>query len=86
MSTPIIFGAGLVKIPHLLRTMHQGGGPGANVSATALAAAVITSAVVGMIVIRWILKYLRTNGYAVFAVYRWLVAAGVVALWVSGKR
>jgi undecaprenyl-diphosphatase len=88
MSTPIIFGAGVVKIPKLLHAMHEGGGggAGANVSSTALAAAVITSAIVGMIVIRWILKYLRTRGYAVFAVYRWLVAAGVVALWVSGKR
>ncbi|HXN56861.1 MAG TPA: undecaprenyl-diphosphate phosphatase [Myxococcales bacterium] len=90
MSTPIIFGAGVVKLPKLLRALHEGspGGAGApvSVSAAALAAAVITSAIVGMIVIRWILKYLRTRGYAVFAIYRWLVAAFVVALWVSGKR
>lgn len=88
MSTPIIFGAGLVKIPKLLRSMHDGsaGGAGVHVSSTALAAAVITSAIVGMLVIRWILGYLRTRGYAVFAVYRWLVAAGIAALWVSGKR
>jgi undecaprenyl-diphosphatase len=90
MSTPIIFGAGVVKLPKLLHALHAGNagvaGEPVAVSVTALAAAVITSAIVGMIVIRWILKYLRTQGYAVFAIYRWLVAAFVVALWVSGKR
>ncbi|GAC1345272.1 MAG: undecaprenyl-diphosphatase UppP [Myxococcales bacterium] len=85
MSTPIIFGAGVVKLPRLIRSLQEGGAE-PHVSTTALAAAVITSAIVGMIVIRWILGYLRTRGYAVFAVYRWLVAAGIVLLWVSGKR
>ena len=89
MSTPIIFGAGLVKLPKLLRAVHAGGAMtagGAQISAAALAAAVVTSAIVGMLVIRWILVFLRTRGYAVFAVYRWLVAGLVLALWLSGKR
>lgn len=89
MSTPIIFGAGLVKLPKLLRALHAAGGAtsegGAPVSLAALLVAVAVSAVVGMLVIRWILQFLRTRSYAVFAIYRFLVAAGVVAVWLSRR-
>ena len=87
MSTPIIFGAGVVKIPKLLRAMHAAGGAtsegGAHVTAAALLAAVVASAIVGVLVIRWILQFLRTRGYGVFAVYRWLIAALIVVVWFS---
>ncbi|HXN81355.1 MAG TPA: undecaprenyl-diphosphate phosphatase [Myxococcales bacterium] len=87
MSTPIIFGAGVVKIPKLLRAMQAAGGPtnegGAHVTAAALLAAVVASAIVGVVVIRWILQFLRTRGYGVFAVYRWLIAALIVVVWFS---
>jgi undecaprenyl-diphosphatase len=89
MSTPIIFGAGVVKIPKLLRAMQAAGGAtnegGAHVTAVALLAAVVASAIVGVVVIRWILQFLRTRGYGAFAVYRWVVAALVVAVWFSRK-
>jgi len=41
---------------------------------------------VGALVIRWLLAYLRTRTFAVFAVYRLIVAAGILVLWFSGKR
>jgi undecaprenyl-diphosphatase len=89
MSTPIIFGAGVVKIPKLLRAMQAQGGAtneaGGHVTAAALLAAVVASAIVGVVVIRWILQFLRTRGYGAFAVYRWVVAALVVAVWFSRK-
>jgi undecaprenyl-diphosphatase len=83
MSTPIIFGAGLLKFPRMLREMHAGT---SHVSYAALAAGLISSALVGVLVIRWLLAWLRTNTYAVFAVYRLLVAAGIVVVWLAGKR
>ena len=83
MSTPIIFGAGLVKLPKMLHEMRSGEGP---VTWAALAVGFIASAVVGTFVIRWMLDYLRRRTYAVFAGYRVALAAAVVLLWLSGKR
>lgn len=83
MSTPIIFGAGLVKLPKMLHEMQGGRGP---VTWTALGTGFLASAVVGVAVIRWMLTWLRTRTYVVFAVYRVALAAVIVALWISGKR
>jgi len=83
MSTPIIFGAGLLKLPHMIREMRSGTG---DVTWAALAAGFIASAVVGTAVIRWMLAWLRTRTYLPFAVYRLALAALVVVLWLSGKR
>ena len=83
MSTPIIFGAGLLKFPKMLREMHSGASP---LGWDGLAAGCIASAIVGALVIRWLLAYLRTRTFAVFAVYRLLVSVGILVLWFSGKR
>lgn len=83
MSTPVIFGAGLVKLPKMIHEMQQGTGP---VTWAAMAGGFIASAVVGALVIRWMLDYLRRRTYAVFAWYRFAVAALVVVVWLSGKR
>ena len=83
MSTPIIFGAGLLKFPKMLREMHSGASP---LGWDGLAAGCIASAIVGALVIRWLLAYLRTRTFAVFAIYRLVVAALILVLWFSGKR
>src|SRR5438309_9768460 len=83
MSTPIIFGAGVLKFPKMLREMQAGT---SQVGYGALGAGLVASALVGILVIRWLLRYLRTRSYAVFVAYRLLLAAGIVALWISGKR
>jgi undecaprenyl-diphosphatase len=83
MSTPIIFGAGLVKLPKMLHEMQGGQGP---VTWVGLGAGFLASAVVGVLVIRWMLAWLRTRTYAVFAVYRLALAAFIMVLWLSGKR
>ena len=83
MSTPIIFGAGLVKLPKMLHEMNAGTGP---VTWAALAAGFVASAIVGVAVIRWMLNWLRTRTYAVFAIYRLGLAAVIVVLWLAGKR
>jgi len=58
MSTPIIFGAGLLKLPKMLHEMHGGQGP---VTWGGLAAGFVAAAVVGTAVIRWMLAWLRTR-------------------------
>jgi len=83
MSTPIIFGAGLLKLPKMVHDMRAGEG---DLTWVALAAGFVASAVVGAAVIRWMLDYLRRRTYAAFAWYRLAVAALVVLLWLSGKR
>jgi len=83
MSTPIIFGAGLIKLPKMLHEMSTGGGP---VTWAGLAAGFLASAIVGVAVIRWMLNWLRTRTYAVFAIYRLSLAAVIVVLWLAGKR
>ena len=83
MSTPIIFGAGLLKLPKMVHDMRAGEG---DLTWAAVAAGFLAAAVVGAAVIRWMLDYLRTRTYAVFAWYRLAVAALVVVLWLSGKR
>jgi undecaprenyl-diphosphatase len=83
MSTPIIFGAGLLKLPKMVHDMRSGEG---DLTWTAVAVGFVASAIVGAAVIRWMLDYLRRRTYAVFAWYRLAVAALVVVLWLSGKR
>jgi undecaprenyl-diphosphatase len=83
LSTPIIFGAGLVKIPHMLHEMHAGQ---SSVTPAALAAGVIAAAVTGFFAVRFMLRWLKTNTYLLFAGYRLAVAVAIVALWAAGKR
>jgi undecaprenyl-diphosphatase len=83
MSTPIIFGAGLLKLPKMIHDMRTGE---SDLTWAAVAAGFFASAIVGAAVIRWMLDYLRRRTYAVFAWYRLALAAVVVALWLSGRR
>src|SRR5436853_420525 len=83
VSAPIILGAGVLTFPKMLREMQAGT---SHVGYGALGAGLVASAVVGILVIRWLLRYLRTRTYAVFVAYRLVLAACIVALWISGKR
>ncbi|MGE5508020.1 MAG: undecaprenyl-diphosphatase UppP [Chitinophagales bacterium] len=77
LSTPIILGAGLLKLGHLLRT------PGAI--NTPFLVGVGTSAVVGFLVIGFLLRWLRRNSFRPFVWYRILVGAGVIALFLARR-
>jgi undecaprenyl-diphosphatase len=70
MSMPIIAGAALVKVPHLLRS---------GVTAP-LAIGVIASAVSGWFAIAVLLRFVRSHSYGVFAVYRVLLGIAVLGL------
>jgi undecaprenyl-diphosphatase len=73
LSMPIIAGAGLHKLPHLLK---------AGITAP-LAVGVLTAAVSSWFAIAIVLRYVKTHSYGVFALYRVLLAAVVVAIWFS---
>jgi undecaprenyl-diphosphatase len=73
MSAPIIFGAGVHSLPKIFTQGTEGGG-GALYLAGFLAAAIS-----GYAVIAWLLKFIRTRSFDIFAYYR-LALAGVVYL------
>jgi undecaprenyl-diphosphatase len=76
LSTPIICGAALLKIPQLVRA----GGEFQPVLWGMVAAAVF-----GLISIRGLLSYVRARSYAPFVYYRFAFAAVVVVALLSGR-
>jgi undecaprenyl-diphosphatase len=70
LSAPLIAGAGLIKVPHLIRE---------GVTAP-LVVGFVTAALASWFSIAVVLRYVRTHSYGVFALYRVVLAAAVVAL------
>ncbi|MBI1798929.1 MAG: undecaprenyl-diphosphate phosphatase [Candidatus Eisenbacteria bacterium] len=60
LATPITFGAGLIELRHLPH----------DLPAPAIAAGVASSAIVGLLAIRGLLRWLRGTGFAGFFAYR----------------
>lgn len=71
LSTPIIAGAALKHTPEIIH----------HVTSPLFLVGTVTSAVVGFICISVLLKYLQRNSFAVFAVYRFAVAALIVVVY-----
>jgi undecaprenyl-diphosphatase len=69
LATPITFGAGLLELHHLSH----------DISAAVLAAGVLTSAVVGLLTIRGLMRWLGRAGFAAFFIYR--VALALLIVW-----
>jgi len=74
MSTPIILGAGVLKLRHL--TMASINLP--------FSVGVITSFVVGISSISFLLKYLKTNNFKLFVGYRFVIGVIVIAFVLAG--
>lgn len=70
LSTPIIFGAGAVKLTELTP---------ADLDAPFITG-VVVSAVTGFLAIKFLLRYLTRNSFGIFVWYRLILGAGVVAL------
>lgn len=68
LSTPIIFGAVILKLPHLLKE---------GISAQIIIA-VLASAVSGYLAIKYLLKFLEKSSYAIFFWYRLILAAIII--------
>jgi undecaprenyl-diphosphatase len=75
LSTPLIAGAAVKELPKLLHA-HKAGMM--DISLSTLFIAIAVSAVVGYVVIGFLLRYLQTRTLKVFVVYR--VALGILIL------
>ncbi len=73
LSAPIIGGAGILQIKDLLET------PGAIDAA--FIAGIVSAAVVGLLSIGFLLKYLRSNSFKLFAYYRVLIGLIVLVVY-----
>jgi undecaprenyl-diphosphatase len=75
LSTPVIAGAALKEVPHLIKA-HRAGGLDLPLSTLLIAIAI--SGIVGYLVIALFLRYLQTRTLKVFVVYR--ILFGIVVL------
>ena len=73
LSAPIIFGAGVHSLPKIIKQGGEGG------EGTLYLAGFVAAALSGYAVIAWLLKFIRTRSFAIFAYYR-LALAGLVYL------
>jgi undecaprenyl-diphosphatase len=73
LSVPIICGAGIYNIPAIIR---QGAGPGMQ---EFYLAGFFAAAVSGYLVIAFLLRFVQSHSFAVFAYYRFILA-GLVLL------
>ena len=78
LGTPVIAGAALYKLRHLLETPGMLHGP--------FVAGIATAAVVGALSIGALLRYLQRAGLGIFVLYRLLLAALVVTTLALGLR
>ena len=76
MATPITAGAAIFELRKLAT-----GEAGVDVSLAPLVVGMIAAFVSGMIAIGFLLRYLRTRSLTVFVVYRLVLAAIVVVVW-----
>ncbi len=72
LSTPVIFGAGLVQ----LKSVLESGLPEGQLSV--LIVGFLAAAVSGYLAIKFLMSYLQRAGLKVFAVYRFVLAAGIL--------
>src|SRR5574344_129295 len=63
LSVPIIFGAAVLKLPEMIRGFSY-----------ELIIGIVVSAVVGIISIKFLLKYIKSHDFAIFAYYRVILA------------
>ena len=81
MSIPIIAGAGLYKGAEVI------GGRGIPSGFIApFIWGTIAAAVSGFLAIAWLLRYLQTNSFMPFVIYRWVVGGAVIVIFATGLR
>ena len=81
MSIPIIAGAGLYKGAEVI------GGRGIPSGFMApFIWGTIAAAVSGFLAIAWLLRYLQTNSFMPFVIYRWVVGGAVIVIFATGLR
>lgn len=71
MSIPIILGAGILKLPEISNIQNH----------TQLLVGFISSTIFGFLAIKYMLKYIATKSFAVFAWYRFVLAIIIVIVY-----
>ena len=71
LSTPIILGAAVLKMPELIHAPDR----------SVVLIGVVAAGVVGLAAIKFLLAYVRTRDYRPFVYYRWLFAVAVAVLY-----
>ncbi|MEA5055338.1 MAG: undecaprenyl-diphosphate phosphatase [Propionicimonas sp.] len=77
LAVPAVFGSGLYKLKDV--------GSDATLQWGPIAVATGLAFVVGLAVIRWLLKYVSKHSFTIFVVYRLVLAAGVAALLLTNQ-
>ncbi len=77
LSTPLILGAGLLKLKNIINT------PADQVPAVIVA--IVTSAVVGFLSIKFLLSYLKKNGFGIFVLYRLVAGIAFISIFFLRK-
>ena len=72
MSAPIILADGLYHAAKMFN---------APIAVVPFLVAILTSAIVGMLSIKFLLNYLRTKGFGIFAAYRIVLGLGVIIIY-----
>jgi undecaprenyl-diphosphatase len=76
LGTPIIFGAAVIKVPHLVLSGDL----------TVVLVGIISAAAVGFLSIRVLLAYVRAKNYRPFVYYRWAFAAAVMIVLLARQK
>jgi undecaprenyl-diphosphatase len=71
LAAPIIFGAGLVKIPSLIN---------GNINFPILPIGILSSSIAGFLAIKYLLRYLETRSYNIFVYYRIIFALVILGM------
>ncbi len=71
LAAPIIFGAGLVKIPSLINN---------NINFSVLLIGILISSIAGFLAIKYLLRYLETRSYNIFVYYRIILALAILGI------
>ena len=72
LSTPIIFGAAMVKLPHLISNP--------SMIAADFAIGMLVSFITGIVSIGFLLRYVQTKDFIPFVWYRWILGALVIVV------
>lgn len=75
LATPISLGAGLYKA---LEIFHS---PTQSISSINLIIGIVVTFLAGLVVMKWLLDYLKKHSMLVFVIYRIAIGLGVILLW-----
>ncbi len=75
LATPISLGAGLYKALSLVKE------PVKSISNLDIILGIVVTFVVGLLVIKWLLDYLKSHSMLIFVLYRIILGLGIIAIW-----